>query len=728
MFGFNTIDVVVIVVYFLVLLYIGFRSMKTIHNQEDYFLAGRRFGKVVQAFAAFGQATSSDTAVSVTTTTVTNGAGGIWSALSNLFATPVYWMTSIWYRRLRVLSIGDFFEERYQSKPLACAYALVKAVSLMIMLSLGFNAMSKTIMALTPKTVEQLSAVEIAEYNRAVELDKLGAVDYMSLSPAERERLNQLHLERPRKIFSHIRKDILILVVGAIVLVYAVAGGLHAAFLTDTLQGTFILILSVMLLPFAFVKISNLYGGSGALDAFRIMHEKLPESFFEVMGSPSNIDFTWYYILALSVMLTINVMVDPNQLTAIGSAKDEYTARFGFTTGCYLKRLCTVLWGVLGLTAIVLYGSTLHDPDLTWGHATRDLLGPLNIGLVGLMAVCLMAALMSSADCFAITSSNLLTHNVYRVLLPDRTEAHYVAIGRLLGAGTIIGGAIMAFGFESILQQMKFLWEFGVIFPAPFWFGILWRRANKRAAWFTVISTLMLFFLFPMTLPFFAKGIRANPYLLKMTNPRVVKRQYTAHEMDVQERDEEIAKWNKLEPDLQKLTPKPVPIEVGQKFTKHYLQPRKSIFWRDGVGVNEQGQLQGYGMLSPALVLYDKLGFDLAKNPYALNETLRILTRTLAPIFIMFLVSYLTKPDDKRALDMFYVKMRTPVLEDREADRRELEISYSYPHRFDHLKMFPRTKWEFCRWSRVDIVGFIGSTLIAFAIVGLLYLIVSIGG
>lgn len=727
MFGFNTIDIVVIVVYFLVLLFIGFRSMRTIHNQEDYFLAGRRFGKVVQAFAAFGQATSSDTAVSVTTTTVTNGVGGIWSALSNLFATPVYWMTSIWYRRMRVLSIGDFFEERYQSKPLACAYALVKAMSLMIMLSLGFNAMSKTVMALTPKTVERLSAAEVAEYNRAVELDKLEAVDYMSLSPAERERLDQLHLEKPRKMFSHIRKDILILVVGVVVLVYAVAGGLRAAFLTDTLQGTFILILSVMLLPFAFVKISNLYGGSGALDAFRIMHEKLPESFFEVMGSPSNIDFTWYYILALSVMLTINVMVDPNQLTAIGSAKDEYTARFGFTTGCYLKRLCTVLWGVLGLTAIVLYGRTLHDPDLAWGHATRDLLGPLNIGLVGLMAVCLMAALMSSADCFAITSANLLTHNVYRVLLPDRTEAHYVAIGRLLGAGTIIGGAIMALGFESILQQMKFLWEFGVIFPAPFWFGILWRRANKRAAWFAVISTLMLFFLLPVTLPLFVKGLRANPYLLKMTNLRVVKRQYTAHEMDVRQRQEEIVKWDDLEPDLQKLTPKPVPIEVGQKFTKHYLQPRKSIFWRDGIRVNEQRQLQGYGMLSPALVFYDKLGFDLAKNPYALNETLRILTRTLVPIFIMFLVSYLTKPDDKRALDMFYVKMRTPVLEDREADRRELEISYSDPHRFDHLKMFPRTKWEFCRWDKVDIIGFIGSTLIAFAIVGLLYLIVSIG-
>jgi len=728
MFGFSTIDIVVIVVYFLVLVYIGFRSMKTIHNQEDFFLAGRRFGKLVQTFAAFGQATSSDTAVSVTTTTVTNGAGGIWSALNLLFATPVYWMTSVWYRRMRVLSIGDFFEERFQSKSLAGAYAAVQAVYLMMLLSLGFNAMSKTVMALTPKTVEQFSVVEMAEYERSLELDKLEAVDYMSLSAAEKERLEQLHLEKPRNVFSHTSKEMLIWVVSIIVLIYSAAGGLHAAFVTDTVQGMFILLLSIILLPFAFTRINSLYGGSGALGAFRIMHEKLPESFFEVMGSPSNIDFTWYYILTISIMLTFTVMVDPNQLSTTGSARNEYTARLGCTTGCYLKRFCTVMWGVLGLAAIVLYGKSVRDPDLMWGHATRDLVGPLNLGLVGLVAVCFMAALMSSADCFMVTSSNLLTRNLYRVLVPSRTEEHYINIGRFLGAATIIGGAVITLGFESILQQMKFLWDFSIIFAAPFWLGILWRCATRKAAWFSVIAALVLFFIFPGILPFFAKGLRTNSYLLKMTDPRVVERQYTAHEMDVQERNEEIAKWDRLEADIKKLMPKPEPIEVGQRCTKHYLQPRKSIFWRDGVKMNEQGLLQGYGMLNPDLLLYDKLGFDLAKNPYALNETLRILTRMLMPIFIMVLVSYLTRPNDRRLLDMFYVKMKTPVLEDRQADQRELEISYSNPHRFDHLKMFPGTDWEFCRWNKVDIVGFTASMLIAFAIVGLLYLIVSIGG
>ena len=100
MFALPVIDIVVILVYFLVVILIGMWSMRRIKNQEDYFLAGRRFGKLVQTFAAFGQATSSQNAVGVSTTTFTNGAAGIWSSLLIIFATPLYWITSPWFRQL----------------------------------------------------------------------------------------------------------------------------------------------------------------------------------------------------------------------------------------------------------------------------------------------------------------------------------------------------------------------------------------------------------------------------------------------------------------------------------------------------------------------------------------------------------------------------------------------------------------------------------------------------
>ncbi len=116
MFGLEILDLVIIFIYFLIIIFIGIWSMRRIRNQEDYFLAGRRFGKFIQTFAAFGQATSTESVVGVTTTTFQNGAGGIWSVMAIIFAAPLYWITAPWLRRLRVLTMADFFEERYGSK------------------------------------------------------------------------------------------------------------------------------------------------------------------------------------------------------------------------------------------------------------------------------------------------------------------------------------------------------------------------------------------------------------------------------------------------------------------------------------------------------------------------------------------------------------------------------------------------------------------------------------
>ena len=46
---------------------------------------------------------------------------------------------------------------------------------------------------------------------------------------------------------------------------YAIAGGLEAAMYTDTLQGMFIIVLSVILIPFGLAKVNTMYGGSGAI-------------------------------------------------------------------------------------------------------------------------------------------------------------------------------------------------------------------------------------------------------------------------------------------------------------------------------------------------------------------------------------------------------------------------------------------------------------------------------
>ena len=135
MFGLAVLDVVVIALYFLVVLGIGVWASRRIQTQEDYLLGGRRFGKLVQIFASFGQATSSDGPVGTSTTTFGNGAGGIWSSLLMLFSTPLFWITSPWFRRMRVLTMGDFYEERYGSKRMAGVYAIVASIGMMGLLA-----------------------------------------------------------------------------------------------------------------------------------------------------------------------------------------------------------------------------------------------------------------------------------------------------------------------------------------------------------------------------------------------------------------------------------------------------------------------------------------------------------------------------------------------------------------------------------------------------------------
>ena len=726
MFGLPIVDIVTIIIYFLFVIIIGVWSARRIHSQEDYFLGGRRFGKFVQTFAAFGQGTSAESAVGTTVLVARNGLAGIWQNLTSVFGLPIYWITSIWYRRMRLLTLGDFFEERFDSKGLAAFYALLSSVFFMIVIGLGFTAMTKTITAITPKSLNQLSTQEKTEYNKAVELEQLEATDIVLLNETQKSRMEQLRIENPQKEFSHINEKLLMWIVAIIVIVYAAIGGLEAAFLTDILQGIFILILSLLLMPFAVFKIIALSGGTGISAIIEAARTQLPEASFEIWGSPAMVDFTWYYMIAIMIMNQINVAVQANQLTACGSAKDEYTARFGFTTGIYIKRTTTLLWGISAFLLVILYSGTVKNPDYLWGHACRDLLGSSGVGLVGLMIACLMAALMSTADMMMITSSSLLTHNFFRSFFSNLQEKTYIFAGRIIGVFVVVGGVLIASQFDNVFQMLKLIWEFNIVMAAGFWLGLKWRRATKTGAWYSMTSAVIFFVLLQVIIPLFP-GVKTSPYLSKTVKPITVERAYIARDVDVKERQKEIERWDKLNAANKANGQRPEMLVAGNKFIKKYNTPKRSIFWTRGLKYNENGQVSGAGMLTLELILIDIIGFDLSKNPHALNETIRISIRTLIPFLVLIVVSLLTKQDDKVRLDRFYARMKTSVESNREVDLKEVELSYANPSRFDYKKMFPNSNWEFEKFDKTDIKGIIWFTLGGILILYILYMIASLG-
>jgi SSS family solute:Na+ symporter len=299
-----------------------------------------------------------------------------------------------------------------------------------------------------------------------------------------------------------------------------------------------------------------------------------------------------------------------------------------------------------------------------------------------------------------------------------------------MGVAVVVGAALMVLASDSLFGRLKLLWEFGVIYSAGFWMGILWKRTNRAAVWTSIAATFVLFFLLPSLVPALAPSMRGNDYLLKQTNERVISRVYTAHPADIAMREAEIREWKEKAAAGLDSGLAPLPLDEGESFTRDYLQPGKSIFWNQGIGMDAQGRPRGEGMLSLELLFLDWMGFSLERNPYALNETLRIIIRTLFPFLVIVLVSLFSRhrASELSNLERFYVKMKTPVQDTPEKDILELERSYAEPTRFDHLKVFPRSQWQFTRWDRTDTIGFIVSVGMVFLILGLLYLVVNLGG
>ena len=724
LWGLPLIDIIVIVAYFAVMLWIGFRAMKQINNQEDYFLAGRRFGKWIQTFAAFGQATSAESAVTTTTMVSTNGAAGIGMGLiGGLFAMPIFWMITLWYRRLRYMSLAEFFAERYGSKTMAGFYAITQTLMFMIVAAGGFAAIGKTVAAIADKPASVLTQAQLAERNLALELSDLQERDYRLLSQSEQARLKKLAELNPQRNFSYINRNYLTITLAVIVLLYTVSGGLAAAFITDMIQGMFIIILTFILIPFAMQKINLIYGTSGVLGTFEAFHKNLPNSFFKILGSPNVPQFTWYFIASFGIMAVFNTVAQANQLTAACSAKDDETARVGFITGIFMKRYCSIIWGFIAMMTLLLYGNKVSDPDYVWGMATRELLCP---GLVGLMIACLMAALMSTADALVLTCSSLLTNNVYKPLLPGKSESHYVLAGRMFSLTYIVGGVSVAVVLDDVFTLFLLMLTFNSMIAASFWLGMLWRRATRSAAWTSIIITSLFTLVLPVILPL-VPGIRNSQYLAKQTKSYTVANTYIAKSVDVRQRQEEIAKWEALNAGGKAEGNRPEAIISGEKFTKYDFIKPQSIFWQKGLTRNDSEELVGGGMLKVELVALDWLGLDLSKNKRALNESMTAILRVAVPFGILVLVSLVTRPEDKKRLDFFYGRLRTPVNPDRGLDDIEVRKTLEDPTRHDRFKLFPNSNWEFRKWTKKDWKGQGCVVIASLGVLLLMYLLITLG-
>lgn len=728
MFGVSPLDIAVIILYLLGMIGIGYVSMRKIKIQEDFFLAGRGFGKIIQTFASFGSGTNADNAVTTARNVFTGGLSGIWTVLNYLFCTPFYWFIAVWMRRLRTITIADFFAERYESKKMAGVYAVFGLLFFMVYLSLGFSAVGKTVLAITPKSIAEMSQEERAEINRFQQWRELESRDYTMLSERERTALEQLRIESPRGNISHFDPTMVLMVIAVVVLIYGVSGGLQAAFISDLIQGVFIILLSIMLIPFGLLALSDRFGGQGILEGFTILHDRVPQEYFDIIGSATASDFTWYYLVAVVLLNLTGIGVQPHTMLAFGaSAKDEQSARVGAVSGNLLKRFCTVMWCLVGLIAIALYADELADADQVWGYATQGLLGPVGFGLVGLMIACIFAAFMSSADAFMIGSSALVVRNLYQPVLPNRSEKHYVFIARCVSVFVIGGGVFFAIYYQDIFQQLKIAWEIPVIFAGSFYVGMFWRRATTAGAWTSVLVTAVLFFILPAVIPVWNSDMRTDLQYLTMTRTKEVRRIYYAREMDVQKRLDEIKAWKSLPEERRAGIAEPVPLHVGSEIAVTVKPAPISLYWTKGISADENGQRIGLGFFNYDLYLMRLFGLPLETYANPVIETLRLPLRLIIPFLLVLLVSIFTGKNSDDVLHRFYAKMKTPAGGSPEEDRQRVLAMTGDHETLRSLKLFPDSSWEFQKWTKEDGIGLVVVLIVVMIVIALAMAVSAIG-
>src|SRR5688572_25811250 len=134
----HVVDLLVLVAYLVIVIYFGHRARKAASDGEGFFLAGRKLGKLYQFLLNFGNSTDANGAVSTASLVYQQGVSGVWLSLQTLFMNPYYWFMNLWFRRVRLMTVADLFEDRLGSRGLARFYAIFQILA-SVVVTLGFG-------------------------------------------------------------------------------------------------------------------------------------------------------------------------------------------------------------------------------------------------------------------------------------------------------------------------------------------------------------------------------------------------------------------------------------------------------------------------------------------------------------------------------------------------------------------------------------------------------------
>jgi Na+/proline symporter len=664
----HLLDIIIVAAYLVVVIYIGKRASASSKNEEGFFLAGRKLGKFYQFFLNFGNATEPQGAVSTASLVYNKGVSGTWTNFQTIFLNPFYWFVYVWFRRVRVTTVADLFVERFNSRKLAVYYSVFQMGVAVILLGVANVTAYKITSSMLLKPEAQWSAADqqgIAAFNHWQQLEV--AAKAGPLSDTDKIELADLRdLKAKNKLHSYVSwigsesaTWAFYIIFTAVVGAYMIMGGMKAAAFNDALQGFLIVIFSVMLIPVGLHAI----GGWHALTDFA-QQSKTNYNKYVLVGAAGSNQYGFWYILFYTWASLVQILGLSANMGILGSATNEYAARFGGVSGTYAKRLLIIVWAFVGLIACSLFlgPNSLVDPDGAWGKMSSQLLAP---GFIGLMLAGVLAGTMSIMAAKAVAISSLFVCNIYRPLRPTATDAQGVLAARWAIFAVLIVGVFAPMLISGLEDGVKFIIEVNVPFGAAIMLLYTWRRLTPAAVWLGVTVAILANLVIP----------RAAQHI-----------------------------------DFFALRPSLTMVDAQNK----------SVYFESvvhSVAENPQSALQGNGRFNFEVWMLSRVGLRPAEMTAVQRETAKFAVDGLLPFALLIAFSFVTKKSDKNLVDQYYGKMKTPVLPTPELEAAALAETRRNPGRFDHLKLLPGTQWEFLKWDRTDTVGFLTCCTISFSVV-----------
>jgi SSS family solute:Na+ symporter len=433
---FQTLDWIVIGLYFAIIAGISWWSMRQKKDSaSEYFLAGRNIGWFVVGASILASNVGSEHVVGLAGTAASSGVVMGHYEMHSWIVLLLGWVFIPFYVRSQVFTMPEFLERRYGSN----ARWFLSVVSLLSYV---------------------LTKVSVTVYAGAVVIATFLGFDFWTSAL------------------------VLVILTG----VYTVLGGMRAVAYTETLQAIVLLLGSTLLTLIGLNEI----GGWDAMIA------SAPAKNLNMFLPLSDPDFPWAGILFASPIVGMWYWcTDQYIVQRCLAAKNEQEARRGTIFAAYLKLFPFFIFMIPGLiaTALAAQGKIqLSSADAAFPTLVQTL---MPVGLRGLLAGGLLAALMSSLASVFNSCSTLFTMDIYRKLKPETKDKDLVTVGRIATSVVVVLGILWIPVMNGISGTLYQYLQSVQSYLAPpiavvFLLGLTYKRVNKQGAMAALVGGFLI--------------------------------------------------------------------------------------------------------------------------------------------------------------------------------------------------------------------------------------------